>query len=83
MSVEDKVDQIMGDVREMKTLLAKVVEPAVNQVWESEKTIAKLYGFQKVIKYVGGTTVFITSAIVVKAIYTFIIKHPPPPSIHP
>lgn len=42
MTEEEKVDQIMGDIREVKTLLKEVVKPAISQVYENERAILTL-----------------------------------------
>lgn len=81
----NKEDEILVELGKLNAKFDDVIKPAVDQAWDNKDNILRIMGFQKVIKYVGGTTVATTAVIVGKIVYGFISKlpPPPPPSIHP
>jgi hypothetical protein len=79
--VDIDLTDIKVNIAEIKIHMERSV-PAMEQVWQNEKDIIRIEGFQRVVKYVGGLTVVTSFAIAGKMIYNFISKHPPPP-MHP
>ena len=76
MTEEEKVDQIMGDIREVKTLLKEVVKPAVSQVYENERAILTLNNDAKHAKDSRGRLISYTSIVISATMATLLwLKH--------
>ena len=75
MTDEDKHLKVMIALAEINTTLIEVVKPAVDQVYLNKDDIIRMHSFQRIIKYIGGTTVGITVTIAGKMAYGLISKH--------
>lgn len=82
MTDEEKHTAIMVAIGKINTTIIEVLKPAVDKTYENEKDIIRIQSKVRIGQWVGGLIGSAFIVTMVRSVYAYVTKHPPPTIPH-